>query len=455
MERRRDLAIVAGVLLAFLVPTLAAIGAQIALGYDEAVYAQLARHWLTGAPESGWEIHRPPGLSVLGIVPQALGLETEWAHRLIGAGAGLGMVLAGWWAARGMGGTVAGIVAAFAFAVSSPLQVESSSFLTDVPSTLILVVVAILGWRHVSGSAPIGWSFVWLGLLAAVAFYLRYGSVVELVGVAVAMLALAPRRLLAAWRAVLASVASFGIALVPHVAVAVAETGSPWGILVSAGRAAGGGDGLPLLSYVVWFPWQLVGPTGAVLAMVGIIAAVRRGGFARYIGLASVVPVAVLGTIVHAEPRYLLFPMVLLVIAGSVEAVAQLQRVRVSRRVLAALAAAAVVLGAATTTLEMGTRADRFDWKREAGLDIGDGGGDCSVLAEDVPIISWYSGCPAVSFVTGPEALTGSSRFVIVSTDGHLQSDPEVVSALVAEAEVWRTYEDANGDTAAVVYRLR
>jgi hypothetical protein len=181
---------------------------------------------------------------------------------------------------------------------------------------------------------------------------------------------------------------------------------------------------------------------------------VRRNGFARFVGLAVVIPIAVLGTIVHAEPRYMLFPMVLLVIAGSVEAVPRIQRLGASRRVLAGLAAAAVVLGAATTTWEMGTRADLFDWKREAGRDIGAGGGDCSVLTADVPIISWYSGCPAVNFISGAEALTGSRRFVIVRTDGHLQPDAAAVESLVADAAVWRSYEDRNGDTAAVVYRL-
>jgi hypothetical protein len=147
--------------------------------------------------------------------------------------------------------------------------------------------------------------------------------------------------------------------------------------------------------------------------------------------------------------------MVLLVIAGSVEAVPHIQRLGASRRVLAGLAAAAVVLGAATTTWEMGTRADLFDWKREAGVDIGAVGGDCSVLTADVPIINWYSGCRAVNFASGAEALPGSPLFVIVRTDGHLQPDEAVIQALVGDAEVWRSYEDGTGETAAVVYRLR
>jgi hypothetical protein len=287
---------------------------------------------------------------------------------------------------------------------------------------------------------------------------------------AAAAIAIAPRRLLAARQPIAVAVGVFLIALVPHFAIAVAETGSPWGILAAGGRAAGRGNGLPLVSYVAWFPWRLIGPVGAALALVGIVAAVRipagpAGAFARFAGIALIVPVAVLGTLVHAEPRYLLFPMVLLVVAGSAVAAPSVERrvERASLRTLVgALALAILVLGAATTAFEMRTRAAAFDWKREVGREIGAETGrgcDCSVLTADVPIISWYSGCPAVNFLSGPpgdrtELLTGTHRFIVVRADGHLQPTPAEVDALVAGAEPWRTYDDGSGRAAAVVYRL-
>ena len=86
------------------------------------------------------------------------------------------------------------------------------------------------------------------------------------------------------------------------------------GIVAAAGRAAGGGDGLPMLSYIGWFPWRLIGPLGAALALIGIVVCVRHAGdspFARYVGVAALLPILVLGTVVHAEPRYWLFPMTL------------------------------------------------------------------------------------------------------------------------------------------------
>jgi len=455
------------VVFAFLAPTLVAIGSRIAFGYDEAVYAQLTRHWLTGAPASGWDLHRPPGLSVLGILPQVFAPGTEWAQRVIGAAAGAGLVVAGWWAARMVGGRQAGIIAAVSLAAAAPLQVESASFLTDVPSTLVLVVIAGLGWRQLLGPGPIRRSFAWLGVLAVLAFYLRYGAVVELAGLAAASMVVAPRKLVAGWRPVATALIAFVAALVPHAVIAIAETGMPWGILASAGRAAGGGDGLPLLSYAAWFPWRLIGPLGAAVAAIGIVAIIRHAGsqaFARFIGVAAVVPIAVLGTLVHAEPRYLLVPMTLLVVAGSVELSALLSRRTPGRALNAALigvAVAGLVLGAAVTAVEHRSRAEAFDWKREVGLDIGAlaGGTDCSILTADVPIMSWYSGCPAVAFLGGRETdriglLTGSRRFVVVRADGHLQPPDPEVDRLLAGAEVWATYTDGRGRPAAVVYLL-
>jgi hypothetical protein len=460
MQPRRDTASLAAVALAFLAVTLVAISAGIAFGYDESVYAGLTRHWLTGAPSSGWDLHRPPGLSVLALVPQAAGLDAEWAHRLIGAAAGLGVVLAAWWAARTIGGAVAGLVAAVALAGSTPLQVESASFLTDVPSTLVLLVLAVLAWRHVRGPSPIGRSFVWLGFLAAAAFYLRYGSIVESAAIGAACAIVAPRRLVEAWPIVAGAALAFVLALVPHVTIALAETGTPWGILAAAGRAAGGGESLPLLSYVRWLPWQLIGPLGAVIAVVGIIGAVRHArtsAFARFAGVTVLVAIAFLGTLVHAEPRYVLFPMTLLVVLGSVEVAALVERVDWrGRAAVVSVAIACLILAAATTSTEIRTRADLFNWKRDVGVDIATVAGpprlpDCSIIAADVPIMSWYSGCPADN-VAWPEGLVASWRFV-VDAEGDAPP-PEDIGVLTEDAKRWGTYVDGSGRPAAVVYLL-
>jgi 4-amino-4-deoxy-L-arabinose transferase-like glycosyltransferase len=406
---------------------------------------------------------------VLGLIPQALIPGAEWAQRLVGAFAGVGLVVAAWWAARTLGGPVAGIVAAAALAAASPLQVESASFLTDAPSTLVLLLVAMFTWRHVRGPGPIGPSFAWVGLIAALAFYLRYGALVELTGIAAAAV-VAPRRLIGRWRSVAAALTVFAIALVPHFAVAVLETGAPWGIVAAAGRAAGGGDGWPMLSYIRWFPWRLIGPLGAAVALIGILACLRHAGdwpLARFIGVAALVPILVLGTVVHAEPRYMLFPMTLLVVLGSVEVAGYLERHPIRPALKAAVAgliAASLVLAAAFTAMEIRNRAETFDWKRDVGSDIGvvaetARAPNCSILTADVPIMSWYSGCHAVNFVTGGQPdrvalLAGRHRFVVVSVYGPHEPAPDVLAELVRDAEIWGRYVDGQGRPAAVVYRL-
>ena len=177
-------------------------------------------------------------------------------------------------------------------------------------------------------------------------------------------------------------------------------------------------------------------------------------------------PILVLGTLVHAEPRYVLFPMVLLVVLGSVEVARALERRPRGRRLDAALVALAVgclVLAAAATFMEIRYRADTFDWKREAGRDIGTVAGpveapDCSIRTADVPIMSWYSGCHAVNFVGGEAGMapqTGTHRFVVVRADGHLQPSPASVTGGRSPARrSGKLTSTLAGRPAAVVYRL-
>lgn len=91
------------ILAAFLAPVGLGIAANNAFGYDESVYPLLARHWIAGTPISGWGVHRPILLSVLGVLPASLG-GSEWAFRTIGAGFGTAAVVATWWVARSFGG---------------------------------------------------------------------------------------------------------------------------------------------------------------------------------------------------------------------------------------------------------------------------------------------------------------------------------------------------------------
>jgi hypothetical protein len=86
--------------------------------WDEAVYALTSRHWLGDGPGTGWGPHRPPIISVLGMIPVALGFSQEAAFRSIGLAFGGGLIGATWFLARGLAGPLAGVGAALAVAAA-------------------------------------------------------------------------------------------------------------------------------------------------------------------------------------------------------------------------------------------------------------------------------------------------------------------------------------------------
>jgi small basic protein len=471
----REAALLGAFLAAFAIATGIGISINNAFGYDESVYASLTRLWIEGTPAPGWGLHRPPMLSVLGILPQLAG-AAEWSFRAEGLLFGLTTVVACWWFGRVVAGPVGGAVSGLIVATAAPLQVEAGTFLTDVPSASMVVCLAALLWRQVGGPRPIGRAFVILAPIAALAFYTRYGSMVAIGSLALAAMAVAGPRLWRARRIVLAAMALFFLLLAPHAVVAVQHVGVPWGILqLAEGAAASRDASWPLLQYLGWFPFQLLGPAGAAVALVGVGtilttllgAAIQRrvpDPFVAYMGIAVAAQLAVLALQIHAEPRYLFVPMLLLVITGA-RRIAVVVRPWASRRIgLAAAAAAAtmlVLVALVSTSAEVQRRGQSYDWTRDVGLFIGQHArGPCSVLTADVPIISWYSRCAAINFAvaSGSNQLTvlRGDRFVVLRADGlHQPSASVLASVYLPRLRLMRTFRDGLGRPSATVYAVR
>lgn len=452
------------------------IAANNALGYDESVYALLARHWTAGTPVDGVGVHRPILLSVLGVLPALLG-GGEWAFRTIGAGFGTAAVLATWWIARSAGGAAAGLLAALAVAAASPFQVESGVFLTDVPSTFVLLVLAGLTWHYVKNSEAIGARFLLLAPVAATAFYLRYGAIVAILALAVATLATRPRLLLISWRIVLATVGLFLLLLVPHMLVATVAQGAPWGIIFLAqGAAAETAGQLPLVQYLVLFPWRLMGPLGAALAAVGIVTlvwslgSVRRSGSgsfapgpAVFLGAGALLQMAILGSVIHAEARYVFLPMILLIIAGAVGTASAARNLRpgTAMAVFSVVSLVVLALGGGLTVREVRLRGLYGDWTRNLGQYVrAQARGECSVLASQISIMSWYSGCSSYSLAppSGSDplgVLIGEWRYVVVR-EGTLYQQEQAVFVRNYESNVAlvRAFFDGKGHPAARLYRV-
>lgn len=461
------------ILAAFVAIVSLAILQNNAFGYDESVYAVRSRSWISEAPTSGWGVHRPPLVPVIGLVAALAGGD-EWAFRLLGLLAGLGVLVVVWRFARSLGGRTAGILAVTAIASGAPFLVESSTFLTDVPSTALLLALTVGLWSQLA-SGRFDRSLVLLAPLAAAAFYTRYGAIVPLTATVAAGVVCCSSQLRTGWRHLAATAAVFLLLLVPHGLMATQARGVPWGIITLSQGAARSTSGVPLLDYVAWFPWSLLGPPGALVATAGIIGILRslastpangvERRLAKFIGLSVALQLVVLGTVIHAEPRYVLFPMILLVVAGAATlspTVDALTRSSHARRALGAVLGASMVLGAVVAQGVIADRARYWDWKRDAGVYIEAQSlpPDCSALAADVPIITWYSGCRTFNFALDSGSnrlrlLTGTSRWLVLAEEGaHQPSDDTFGSAYRPNLAPAVKLTDGLGRQAATVFRV-
>jgi hypothetical protein len=304
---------------------------------------------------------------------------------------------------------------------------------------------------------------------------MRYGTMISIVALAIGTAVVMRDRLLTRRRAIGVTAAIFAVLLAPHAVIATIARGSPWAILTTAQGATGRADGLPAIQYLGWFPWQLMGPLGAAIAAAGIVAIVRtiirrppsttlESRFCVFTGIVAAIHLATLGTAVHAEPRYVLFPMTLLIITGAVALVPTVAHLLERPKIASAavtVAAVALLLGASVAVAEVRDRQASWDWKRTVGLAIRDAGqGDCSVMAADVPIMAWYSECPAYNFVSAPandplSLLHGNHRYVVLAVDGEHQPDGRTWHELyLPHLDPWRSFDSGRGAEAAEVYEV-
>ena len=403
------------------------------LTMDETVYASQARS-LVGDVPFNWPIYRPPGLAVLGTVAAVAGFS-EVSLRAISLLLSIVTVAMVWLVARQLWNATAALLALLA-AISAPVLIRELPFFhNDLMVVGVLLLLMFLLWDQFE-KRPSPTSMLLLApLLVAAAFYLRYGSLPAILGVAVAALLLWGQRIRAHARLVGLALLLGALLLAPHVAYSMAETGSPAGIVVSAGEQANttGPEGA-LRQYLRWLPRQLLGQNALVLAVVGITHGVVAGIlFAT--GRASsgqlrrqawvLVPALGAGAMTvlasHPEQRYALFPLVLLVISGSgalaagISAIAHARpvgdrgsTVRLVGTVVAVLVLATSAYNANRRELRSMLRNDPPQDRAVAGARIAaDADGPCRIVSSIPPILGWYSRCETFWFETPPEGLAG------------------------------------------------
>jgi hypothetical protein len=382
-----------------------------ALGHDESAYAVKARSWLYGTSDDGWTIHRAvvPSLVAAVVLPVS---ESAVALRVVSVLLSLLTVVAVWWLGRTLKSNRVGFLAAGLFAIAPSFLRRGAEFLTDVPATGLLLVVAVLLWkwldrgaldRYLMGAVAVG----------AVSIYTRYQAAIALLLLALAGALLFWPRVRASGPAILRAAGLGLLLLLPHFIYATSTTGAPWGIFTITGEIAGRqylGEGF--VDYARDFPYLLAGPLGALAILIALawggyrLLALRRGGTMGPVDRATfycLIPALgqflFLGVVSHGEPRFMFFTVALLFVVTGIAGDEFRRRVaRETYHLVANLTAGAMavflLMSGASVDRNAEARGDGFEVLEQVGaVVVASSQGECGILTAYAPQLSWFSGC--------------------------------------------------------------
>ncbi len=483
--RTIELAAVVGTLVVVAIAAGWLIGQAMPLGWDEAVYASKSRSLLTETPTSTWAIYRAPGLPIVGLIGGALGF-TDANLRAVALVMSLGALAMAWAFARVVWGPLAAIIALLTIVGSPVVIAEIALFHTDLSAAGLLLALMFLVWyefecrpepsRLVLAAAP----------LAALAFYIRYGSILPLGGIAIAAVLLWHRAMLRSPRLVVATIVFAAILFAPHILGSIAGTGSPLGIITSAGEQVDTSEPIETAArYLGWLPAQLAHRLGFVVMLAGLahgaivaLDAIRRRDVTlaarRYLWLYVPAGITTVGLVLqsHPEQRYVLFPVILAIIAGcgaiaagvawlkDRPAVAGRQHA-INTAIFGGLLLVAIVAGSvgARRVVAIERESDDSRWLPAVGQLIdGDADGQCAVVTSVRPIVEWYSGCATAPFSTaGADALAAGASddptYIVFSEFDELRASPRTIERY-REVAVLRAVPLNGAPPEVEVYRL-
>lgn len=462
-----DLALV-GLLVVSLGVGLLVVLSNGALGHDESVYALKARSWFAGTPTTGWGIHRPFGMPVIGWVVLQIS-DADITLRITAIVLSMGSALAMWFTGRVVFDRWTATLSVGVFLASTVFLRRATEFLNDLTAASFLVLTMLVIWYHFE-KKPTGWWLLAAAPLGAAAYYMRYASAVPLAVMAVVAALAWHRPLLRSWRSIAGTAGLFLVLMVPHAMYSIGETGTVLGVLGS--HPAIGSFGLT--TFIKWLPVRLAGISGGVLIVaagayaVYTIAAylhdrsnggeeVRKTVF--FIGTAVAVTVA-LGLTVHAEQRFLYLPLMAVLFVGMRAAVRLAGAVDTTPRQLIFTFAAMFII--ITFVRNVPIVADRMDGLTNAKVIIVDasdavvkdtGGGDCWIRSTFVPQLTWYTRCSTHLF--SPKIPSEDPLYLVVFENGKRQpTGPDLAAEIEAAETLVASIDDAEdkiGD--ALVYR--
>jgi hypothetical protein len=418
--------------------------------HDESAYALKARHWIEGTPETGWSLHRGIAMSAYGFLVFEAGGD-EGALRLLGLAAIVGFVAATWALGNRVGGKWVGPLSAIALMSSPVLLRRSTEYLSDVPSSALLMAAMIIVWRQFGERDKPGYGLLWLLPFAWAAFYIRYQSVLSFGLIAIAIGVLFWEKVRLAWQPIALTAGVGLIGLIPHFVFATSETGSPLGIILFTADVAGReywGQGL--VDYFLLMGWPLgafVGPAAVVFFIWWLIRAwdsATERTRCLFLMIPAAGQVLLLGIVSHGEARFIFFPLALTLIGGITGFIALRDgwRPRVSQTVslgLVVLLVGSLAMAAAYVRRAVENRAVDTAPIEEAAAEVRSISGDsvCGVMTSYLPQITFYSECHTEGFRTHLEAdealsrVTGDELFMLMVEDGKRQPEGEDLAALL------------------------
>ncbi len=482
--RRRELIPFALLLLLAAAAGVLVIREGTALGWDEAVYAIASRNLVTPHPAAVVvQPFRPPGLPVVATAAAVAGFADS-ALRLVSLALGLASLMAAWLLARVVFGPRAALMGLAACIASAVVLRELPLFHNDIASTGILLLLMALLWHQLQVRPAPGRMLLLAAPLAAGGFYLRYGVLAALIGIALGAIVLWWRSMWARKRLVLGTIGLTFLLVLPHLVWATIETGRPWGIVLWAADQVNTSSPLEsLVSYLTWVPTTIAGPLTAVFVVAGgmlvVVVAARSilgrplAGLGRpvtWLAVPGLVAAAGTISVSHAEARYVVFSMVLATILGA-EALGRAfdrvlgavpgGRVRgVSPVVLGGLGLAAAVLLMVGVSVYHGVRGQPGGrWYKEPALAIAAATDHPCVVATTLqPMVGWYSGCRPVplSAVT-PGALLdepAAAHWVLLTSADAVRASKELRDAFDAFVREPPFAEQVAGSNYARAYRV-
>lgn len=420
------------------------------LGHDESAYALKARAWVTDTPHTGWQLHRAPLNSLLA-VPIVLFTESEVALRLLAAAMAIVSLVAVGLVANRLADGWGALATVATVGSSLPFLRRGSEFLTDVPSAGVLLLIVWLVLTIVANPDRYGSRVYWLAPLIGAAFYMRYQSALAIAGISLAVILAWPRVVARLrWRLLVTGGLTLAI-LAPHLIWATIIADGPWGVVLQTGEAGGRqflGEGL--VDYTRLFPIDLAGPVGAAVMAIGIAwvlwksaaHVLGRRDFESRVGLFTLITVVVavvpLGLVSHGEPRFVFFPVWLLIAVGASFVVRLVLRLGHPYRAVALVVTSLLWLPLFTETVRRvdrnaEARAESFSIVVDASNRIeDDGSGTCAVLTTYQPQVTWYSTCSTELLRNrdgglGLEDLDAEREYVLLFENGKRQPPDDIL----------------------------